>query len=44
MAAANEKIIVTVGQSVRTVEVRAAANNQGILMDKKKTVKTFTQC
>lgn len=36
MAAANEKIIVAVGQRVRTVEVRAAANNQGILADKKK--------
>lgn len=51
MAAANENIIVAVGQSVRTVEVRAAANNQGILADKKKrllkhlhNVKTGRKC
>lgn len=31
MAIADENIKVTGGQSVRTVEVGAAANNQGIL-------------
>lgn len=37
MAIGSEKIKVAVGQSVRTVEARAAANNQGVLGQNKKT-------